>query len=207
MSAPNVVRCPEVRPTRPCGTVSWPQSALHGRFRRQRTGSGCVQIPACPRVSVPHLAGGSTLTTLVRPVGGYPDGRSRGTVNEVGNRSPRHSVPTRWGECLHDVEERFLLTCTIRWWSGLEGYHSRRTQPGMAMGITKGELAARNGYSRDGPRGCAPAGESLSSRVHGRCRIASLTLASVTVNVYLGDDRWPRPFPPNRLAVFLVPTT
>ena len=192
-------------PTRPGSKSSRPKSALHGRAGRQRTGSGRVQSPAYPRVSVPHLAGRSTLTTLVRPHGGYPDGRRRGTVNVVGNRSPRRSIPTRWGECLHDVEERFLLTCTIRWRSGLEGHHSRRTQPGM--GMTMGELAVRNGFSRDGPRGCAPAGAGLSSRIHGRCRIASLTLARVTVNLYLGDDGWPRPFPPNRLAVFLAPTT
>ncbi len=172
-------------PTRPGSKSSRPKSALNGRAGRQCTGSGRVQSPAYPRVSVPHLAGGSTLTTLVRPHGGYPDGRRRGTVNVVGNRSPRHSVPTRWRECLHDVEERFLLTCTIRW-SGLEGHHSRRTQSGM--GMTKGELAVRNGFSRNGPRGCAPAGAGLSSRIHGRCRIASLTLARVTVNVYLGDD-------------------
>ena len=72
---------------------------------------------------------------------------------------------------------------------------------------TKGELAVRNGFSRDGARGCALAGAGLSSRIHGRCRKSSLALARVTVNVYLGDDRWPRPFSPNRSAVFPVPTT
>ena len=30
--------------------------------------------------------------------------------------------------------------------------------------MTKGELAVRNGFSRDGPRGCAPAGAGLSSQ-------------------------------------------
>ena len=104
-------------PARPGGKSSRPKSALNGRAGRQRTGSGRVQSPAYPRVSVPHLAGRSTLTTLGPPHGGYPDGRRRGTVNVVGNRSPRHSVPTRWGGVpprrggtlsahLHNSEER-----------------------------------------------------------------------------------------------------
>ena len=94
------------------------QSAVNG------SQAAAFNLLRIPEYLCPHLVGGSTLTTSVRSHGGYLSGRRHGTVNVAGNRSPRHPVPTRWGECLHDVEERFLLTSTIRWRS-LEGYHSR----------------------------------------------------------------------------------
>ena len=46
VSAPNIARRSEVRPTRPGGKCSRRQSALNGRANRQRTGSDRVQCPA-----------------------------------------------------------------------------------------------------------------------------------------------------------------
>ena len=94
--APNVERCSEVRSARPCGTTSWPHSALNGRVGRQRTGSGRFQYPAGSRVSVADQAAGTSCP---------------GAGLAAGGSDTRSDRPSHYGAIFRAITSHQTLRC------------------------------------------------------------------------------------------------
>ena len=102
---------------------SWPSAN-----RKRPRSISCVSLSICAafggRVHAHHI-GSATRWLLGWAEAGNGQCGRKPFASTLGSHSLVGS--------LHGVEERFPLTSTIRWRSGLEGHHSRGTRPRMCM--------------------------------------------------------------------------